>query len=379
MTFPATSLVYKEPYGVALIIGTWNYPLMLTLVPLAGAIAAGNVAILKPCRVAAATSELLGRLVPKYLDPKIVKVVGFTHPRDRPTTNALLAHRLDYIFFTGGPEPGAEIMKRAAAHLTPCTLELGGKNPVFVAADADVDLAAKRTVWGRMMNAGQQCIAPDFVLVDRRVERAFLDACKKWVEAFYEGHPEVPGVIGRIVNDKRMELMKTLLDTHAEQVVVGGTYDVATRYVAPTVMLMKGSEPCMQEETFGPILMVVAVESMDEAIRFVNARPKPLSMYIFASCKATQERIVQNTAAGGVTINGTLFHCAHPELPFGGVGRSGMGSYHGKKSFDTFTHEKPVLRKSALPDGGLLSDPFFLYPPWTAGGLKESLIRLLLR
>lgn len=378
LTFPSEDVVVPEPMGLALVIGTWNYPVMLALAPVAGAIAAGNTVILKPSNVSPNTADLLGRLIPKYMDPAIVSVVGPGIRGDRASIQALINERFDKIFFTGGPTVGRMVMAAASKHLTPVTLELGGKNPVFVADDADVALAAKRTIWGRMMNAGQQCIAPDYVLVHKRVADRFLAECTKTIKAFYEGDAKADGKVGRIVNDRHFQRLSTeVLAGHGGTVVCGGGSDAATRYIEPTVLHLPIDSPAMEEETFGPILMVVTVDNMDDAIRYVAGREKSLSQYIFSSSKAMQQRIVQNTSAGGVTINGTLFHVGHHDLPFGGVGRSGMGAYHGKNTFLAFSHPKPVLRKMWLPDGGALSDPFFIYPPWS--DMKARLVRFLFR
>lgn len=376
-SFPASAALYPEPFGVALIVDTWNYPIMLGVLPLAGAIAAGNTAILKPSVVSRATARLLGELLPKYLDPDVARVVGHTADRDRHMLTALLEAKTDKVFFTGSPKVGRIVAQAAAKHLTPCTLELGGKNPVLVDADADLALAAKRVVWGRCMNGGQQCISPDYVLVHKSVVQEFTAACKAAIEQFYEGNPKQSACLGRIVDATRMQAQVDILERHSGTVVVGGDVDVPQRYVAPTVLHLDLHDPVMEGETFGPILMVAAVDSMEQACAYVAAKPKPLSMYIFTPRTATQEYILQNTSAGGVTINGTLWHVSHPELPFGGVGASGMGGgYHGKATFDCFTHYKPVLRKTALPDGGLLSDLWLVYPPWDS--TKLSLARLLL-
>jgi len=378
ITFPSGAYIYKEPFGVVLVIGTWNYPIMLSMVPVLGAIAAGNCVILKPCNVSGASARLLARLVPQYLDPRICTVVGTDLPGDRDTTAALLKCKFDHIFFTGSPAVGKVIMRGAAEHLTPVTLELGGKNPVFVAADADLELAAKRTVWGRMMNCGQQCISPDYVLCEKQVLPQFTEKCKYWAQKLYGGTASKDnGDFGRIVGDSQTKRLIGLLKTHGGQVVCGGTFDQQARWIEPTVLLVNPSSPAMQEETFGPILLVTSVNSIQDAIDFVNRRPKPLSLYLFSKSHDTQQRIIYNTSAGGVTVNATLFHAAHHELPFGGVGDSGINAYHGKATFEVFCHRKPVLVKRRLPDLGLLSDPFFIYPPWTS--FKEQLIRFLMK
>lgn len=375
LTFPSYNQLHHEPKGVVLVIGTWNYPIMLSLVPVLGALAAGNTVILKPCVVSSHVARCLGELIPRYLDRRIVTVVGQDMPGDRHCTAELLKCKFDHIFFTGSPSVGKVIMRGAAEHLTPVTLELGGKNPVFVDPSADLDLAAKRSVWGRNMNAGQQCISPDFVLCHASVADQFAERCKYWVGELYGKNPR--DSIGRIVGTKQMERIKGLLRRHGGEVVAGGHFDDEAKYIAPTVLRVSFDSPIMEEEIFGPILLIVSVASMEAAITYVNTRPKPLSLYIFSNDQAITDKIVHNTSSGGVTVNGTLFHCAHPELPFGGVGDSGMGAYHGKATFEIFSHPKPVLKKLWLPDGGLLSDPFFIYPPWT--DLKLKICRVLFK
>ncbi|KNC56056.1 aldehyde dehydrogenase [Thecamonas trahens ATCC 50062] len=366
LSFPASSYIVKEPFGTALVIGTWNFPFQLALVPMAGAIAAGNNVVLKPCNVAPATAALLERLLATYMDPRVVSVIGPAMKGDRTTTAALLEHKWDKIFFTGSPTVGKVVARAAAEHLTPVTLELGGKNPVFVDASADIALAAKRTVWGRGMNAGQQCISPDYVLAHESVARAMAEVMGQWMGQFYASEADV----GRIVGDSQMRRIVNMLEESGGEVIHGGHYDLKSRYFEPTVVMVPMDSPALDDETFGPILWVVSVPSMDAAIHHVNSRPKPLSLYVFANDQDVAQRIVTNTSAGGCTINATLFHCTHPELPFGGVGESGSGAYHGKATFDTFTHEKPVLRKMF----GFF-DPFFLYPPWT--DFKVTVLRFL--
>ena len=371
VTFPSSDLVYKEPYGTVLVIGTWNYPFMLSLVPAAAAIAAGNNVLLKPCNVSSACANLMAQLIPQYVDPAFLSVVGTAMKGDRSTTAELLTHRFDYIFFTGSPSVGRVIMRGAAEFLTPVTLELGGKNPVFVDASADIVKAAKSLVWSRNFNAGQQCISPDTVFVHHDVIDQFEDACKQWIATFYTDDSQY----GRIVGDKQMDRIAHMLQDSGGRIIEGGIIDRDERHFSPTVVRIGLDSSAMQDETFGPILWITPVPSMDAAIDFVNTMPKPLAMYIFAQDQDVAQQIVANTSAGGVTINGTLFHVGHPNLPFGGVGDSGMGAYHGKASFDLFTHQKPVLRKLWLPDFGALSDPFFLYPPFSS--LKISLLRLI--
>jgi len=286
-----------------------------------------------------------------------------------------LEQKFEYIFFTGSPSIGRIVMKEAAKYLTPLTLELGGKNPVFVDKDCDLDLAAKRTIWGRMMNAGQQCIGPDYVLTDKRVIGQLEEKMKHYVKELYGDNPKDNGNFGRIVGVRQTEKLVETLKTHGGKLIYGGNYVEKEKYIEPTIIEVGFDSPAMKEETFGPIMILVPVDSMEQAITYVNSRPKPLSLYLYSNNKAMVEKIIQNTSSGGVTVNGTLFHAGHPHLPFGGVGDSGMGAYHGEETFWTFTHRKPVLKKSIWRDFGLLSDPFFAYPPWTS--LKEKLLRSL--
>jgi len=377
LTFPSVNEIYKEPYGAVLVVGTWNYPIMLTMVPVIGAIAAGNTVVLKPSNISSECAKLLEKLLPLYVDRRVLTVIGPNSKGDRDMTGALMKHHWDYVFFTGSPTVGKVIYEAAARNLTPVTLELGGKNPVLVDADADVQLAAKRCVWGRMMNAGQQCISPDYVLCHRDILPAFVSQLAKNVSEFYGSDPMNNGNLGRIVGDRQMDRIVDILNRHGGKVICGGNYKRAERYVEPTVIQIEDlSSIAMEEETFAPILLVVPVDSMRSAIQYVNSRPKSLSLYIFSNSRATQEEIIYNTASGGVTVNGTLWHVAHSGMPFGGVGASGIGAYHGKLTFETFSHRKPVLRKAAWTfDKGLLSDPFFVYPPWS--DRKAQIIRFL--
>ena len=361
---PGRATVVREPVGVALIVGPWNYPLQLVLSPLAGAISAGNCAVIKPSEVTAASSAALAEWIPKYLDSSAIEVVegGVAE------TQAILAERFDYIFYTGGGAVGRIVMEAAAKHLTPVTLELGGKSPCYVDADVDLDVAAKRIVWGKFFNAGQTCVAPDYVLAHADVERRLLDRIRETVRAFYGPDPKESRDFARIVNERHFRRLSALLDEG--EVVTGGETDADSRYIAPTVL--RGVRPdakVMEDEIFGPILPVLTVRSPEEAVRFINARPKPLALYVFSRDAGTVKRIVDRTSSGGVCVNDTVTHLACPELPFGGVGASGMGAYHGRASFETFSHRKSVLDKSTR------LDPPLRYPPYDAD--KEKWARRL--
>jgi aldehyde dehydrogenase (NAD+) len=369
LTFkPGSARIVSQPVGVVLVIAPWNYPVQLTLTPLVAALAAGDAAVLKPSELAPATSAALADLVPAYLDGRAVAVVegGVIE------TQALLAERFDHILYTGGAAVGRIVLHAAAEHLTPVTLELGGKSPAIIASDADVDVAAHRVAWGRFINAGQTCVAPDYVLVHRDVEDQFLGGVLRAVHDFYGDDPRSSADYGRIVDERHFDRLTGLITAGGyEAVVTGGVGDRRTRYLAPTVLA--GVQPdaaVMQEEIFGPILPVIAVTDVDEAVRFVNERPAPLALYVFTSDDAAAERVVARTASGGVTVNHTMLHVAVPDLSFGGVGASGFGAYHGKAGFDTFSHRRSVLAKPARPDVPVL------YPPYKRW--KEALVRRLL-
>ena len=347
-TKPSKARVVREPLGLVLIIAPWNYPVQLALSPLVGAIAAGNVAVLKPSEVAPATSAVLARLLPEYLDPDAVAVVEGAVPE----TQALLAQRWDHIFYTGNGRVGRVVMEAATPHLTPVTLELGGKSPAIIDASANLEVAARRIAWGKFLNAGQTCIAPDYVLVARGLEDRFVELLRRCVFDFYGQDPKASPDFARIVNGAHFERLVKLLDSGTP--AVGGDHDATTRYIAPTVLRdVTPESPVMQDEIFGPILPVIPIADAAEGIAFVNAREKPLALYVFASDASVVRTVLEGTSSGGACVNATLFHVAVAELPFGGVGESGMGAYHGKASFDVFSHAKSVLKRSTRPDPAL--------------------------
>ncbi len=361
---PGRARVVPEPLGVVLVIAPWNYPLHLLLLPMVYALAAGNAVVGKPSEVAPATAGALARLLPGYLDPAAVAIVE----GGAEVANALLDERWDHIFYTGNGRVGRAVMKAAARNLTPVTLELGGKSPAIVDASAALDVAARRIAWGKLVNAGQTCVAPDYVLVDRRVEQPFLDALAGSIRAFFGEDPSRSADFGRIVDERHWDRLSGLLAGTAGRVVLGGAGDRASRYLAPTVVRGVGwDDPLMGEEIFGPILPVIAVDALDDAIAGINAHDKPLALYVFAQDQRAVDRVVAETSSGGVGVNVTLLHLAVADLPFGGVGASGMGAYHGKSGFDTFSHRKSVLHKPARPD------PPITYPPYTR--IKQRLVR----
>jgi aldehyde dehydrogenase (NAD+) len=362
---PGRAELVPQPLGTVLVIAPWNYPVQLLLAPLVPALAAGNGVVLKPSEVAPATSELLTEALPRYLDERVVAVV----PGGVAETTVLLEQRFDHIFYTGNGTVGRIVMRAAAEHLTPVTLELGGKSPAIVARDADLAVTARRIAWGKFTNAGQTCVAPDYVLVEEPVHDDLLEALRGAVRSMYGDDPRRSEDYGRIVNERHHDRLTGLLDAGGfERVVFGGDRDREERFLAPTVVA--GVDPAsrlMADEIFGPILPVLRVPDIDRAVEFVVERPKPLALYVFSGDDGVVDRVIRHTAAGGVTVNHTLLHLAAPDLPFGGVGPSGMGAYHGKAGFDVFSHRKPVLHKKFRPD------PSVMYPPY--GRLKQALLR----
>ena len=364
--FPAKSLTVSEPYGVVLIMSPWNYPFLLTVEPLIGAIAAGNCCVVKPSAYSPATSAVLRDILAECFPPEFVAVVE----GGRAENQALLDQKFDYIFFTGGVEVGKEVMTRAARHLTPVTLELGGKSPCIVDSTARLDLAAKRLVFGKLLNCGQTCVAPDYLLIDRRVKTPFLAYVQRWITVMYGENPLDNDGYVRMVNRKHFDRVMGLIDP--AKVVFGGRGDPETLKIQPTVLdNVSPEDPVMQEEIFGPVLPVLTFDQIGEALDFVNARPRPLALYLFSQEKSTQERFLRRTSFGGGCINDTVIHLATRRMGFGGVGASGMGSYHGRDSFETFSHRKSVVKKSTLLDLPVR------YAPYSPG--KDRLLRLFLR
>jgi aldehyde dehydrogenase (NAD+) len=350
---PGRCRIESEPLGVVLVIAPWNYPLQLAILPLVGAIAAGNCAIVKPSEVAANTSRVIAELLPKYLDREFFAVVE----GGVPETTALLEEQFDHIFYTGNGAIGRVVMAAAARHLTPVTLELGGKSPVIVDAAADLDATARRIVWGKFFNAGQTCVAPDYVLVHRSVEERLVDKLKQCVRDFFGEDPKQSKDYGRIINERHHKRLTALLADG--EAACGGQSDVATRYLAPTILRkVSPTSKLMAEEIFGPLLPVLPVDSLDQAIEFVNDRPKPLALYVFTENGDAAAKVLTSTSSGGACVNDTMMHLSVPDLPFGGVGESGMGAYHGKTSFDTFSHKKSVLAKSVRLDLPLRYPPY---------------------
>ncbi|BAZ85168.1 aldehyde dehydrogenase [Dolichospermum compactum] len=339
--FPYSAKIYPEPLGVVLIIGPWNYPFQLIISPLVGAIAAGNCTIIKPSELAPHTSDLIIKLIHKYFDPEYITVV----PGAVEASQQLLAEKFDHIFFTGGTAIGKIVMEAAAKHLTPVTLELGGKSPCIIDTDINLEHTAKRITWGKFINAGQTCIAPDYLLVDAKIKPNLVNALQKCLQEFYGKNPTTSPDYARIIHQEHFDRLANLLKYG--EVIIGGETHREQLYIAPTLLEnVSLTDPVMQEEIFGPILPIIEYTDINEAITLINSRPKPLALYLFSQNKNLQKRILQETSSGGVCINDTVMQVAVSSLPFGGVGDSGMGSYHGKAGFDTFSHYKSVLQNT---------------------------------
>ena len=353
MHLPASSYIYPEPLGVVLIIGPWNYPLELLMLPLIGAIAAGNCAILKPSEVAPHTSAAIARLIQNNFDMSFIGVVE----GGVKETQILLSQRFEHIFFTGGTTIGQLVMEAAAKHLTPVTLELGGKTPCIVDEDANTDTSARRIVWGKFLAAGQNCVAPDYLLVHKAVKEQLVERMIRSLEEFYGKDPSKSPDYARIINDRHFLRLSQLLGEG--RIIVGGHTDPEDRYIAPTIIdNVSMNSGIMAEEILGPILPIIEYGDLSEAISIVNGRPKPLALYFFSKNRRNQQRILKETSSGGVCINDTNVHVSTSSLPFGGVGESGMGSYHGKASFYTFSHMKAIMKRSFLLDMKMRYPPY---------------------
>lgn len=351
--FLASSTVHYEPYGVALIMSPWNYPVNLTLTPLAGAIAAGNCAVLKPSNYSLATSKVIAELISETFDPRFITVVT----GGREENSSLLEQQFDYIFFTGGTTVGKLVMEAAARYLTPVTLELGGKSPCIIDKTADLKIAARRILFGKLLNGGQTCVAPDYVLVHEDVKATFIECCKTVLRDFLPTDAYVSCNVPRIINDKHFERLLHLIE--GRQVVIGGEADSHARFIPLTVLGgVNFDDPVMQEEIFGPILPLITFTDLQWAIDKIRARPKPLALYLFTKDSAVEQKVLAEISFGGGCINDTIVHLTNPFMPFGGVGASGLGSYHGKQSFYTFSHEKSVMKKSLLIDLPMRYHPY---------------------
>ena len=364
---PASAKVILEPLGVALIIAPWNYPLMLALSPLVGAIAAGNTVVVKPSEIAPATSAALAMLVPEYLDRRAVAVIE----GGVEETTELLAERFDHIFYTGNGRVGRIVAHAAAEHLTPVTLELGGKSPVFVDETVNLTEAAKRIVWAKFMNAGQTCVAPDYVLGQREVLAKLAPKLADAIHELYGSAVQHNPDYGRIISDAQFGRLVGYLGDG--ETVVGGGHDAETRFIEPTVLVgVSRDASVMRDEIFGPILPLIEVSDLDDALRYVGAHDKPLAAYVFSEDRATRRRWESETISGALTFGAPVLHLTVPDLPFGGVGESGQGAYHGERSFEVFSHQKAVLSKPLQPD--TLAPT--IMPPFNA--TKDQIVRKLL-
>ena len=350
---PGSAWVQPEPLGCVLIVGPWNYPFQLVISPLIGAIASGNCAIIKPSEIAPATSKVVAELIAATFDPEYVAVQA----GGVEVAQALLTQKFDHIFFTGGTRVGQIVMEAAAKQLTPVTLELGGKSPCIIDKDISIEVTAKRIVWGKYLNAGQTCIAPDYLLVHEEIKPAFIEALKQVIQDTYGDDPAHSPDFSRLVSDRQFDRVAGLIE--GEEVAIGAQMNRANKFIAPTVLNnVSWDAPVMQDEIFGPVLPVLSYREIGDAIAQINARPKPLALYLFSRSQSLQDYVLASTSSGGVCINDVFLHVAIWGMPFGGVGDSGIGAYHGKTSFDTFSHMKSVLKK-----------PFWLdidwrYPPY---------------
>ncbi|MCO5251178.1 MAG: aldehyde dehydrogenase [Candidatus Kapabacteria bacterium] len=353
INFPAKSYYFYEPYGIALIIAPWNYPFGLTMSPLIGAISAGNCAILKPSEISVHTAELLSDLINNNFPPEYIRVVQ----GDAEVVKLLINKQINYIFFTGSTVVGREIMKSAAEHLIPLTLELGGKNPCIVDSEIDIDVTARRIIWGKFFNAGQTCIAPDYLLVHNDIKDDFL---KSLVKAIDEFHPDVKPDskdYSHIINEKHFKRICDLMEDG--NILVGGQKDESNLFIAPTLITdVDYNSKIMQEEIFGPLLPIIFYENLSDVIRKLKTLPKPLALYFFSKNNKKQDKILAETSSGSVCINGTIHVIMNQKLPFGGVGQSGMGSYHWQAGFETFSHRKTVLRKFFILDFKAMYPPY---------------------
>lgn len=363
--FHAASFTVKNPYGVVLIMSPWNYPFMLTMEPLIGAIACGNCCVVKPSAYSPATSAVIKMIVEECFPEEYVAVCE----GGRKENQELLNQKFDYIFFTGGTTVGKEVMRHAAENLTPVSLELGGKSPCVVDSTAKLALAAKRLAFGKLLNCGQTCVAPDYLLIDKKVEKEFIEHLKRYIIAMVGENPCANDKYVHMVNKKHYDRVMGLINQ--EKVVFGGHGDEESLHIEPTIMCgVTAEDAVMQEEIFGPVLPVITYENIEDAITFVNSRPHPLACYLFSESKNIQKRFLEEVPFGGGCINDTIIHLATSEMGFGGVGNSGMGSYHGRKSFDTFSHEKSIVNKSTWMDMPVR------YAPYT--DVKDKMLKIFL-
>lgn len=349
--FLASSFIVPEPYGVVLVMSPWNYPFLLTMQPVIGALATGNTCIIKPSRFSINTSKIMKKLIEKVYDEKYVSVVW-----GEDISEELLKQDVDYICYTGSPRVGKIVMKAAAEKLIPVTLELGGKSPCIVEKTADIKLAARRIAFGRILNAGQTCIAPDYILVEKEIKEQFADELKKNIIKMVGESPLENKEYPKLIGEKQFNKVKEMLVE--KEIIYGGKYDEKTLKIEPTILKCTYKSKAMEEEIFGPLFPIIEFTKIDEVIKYITSNPKPLALYLFTNNKKLQKRVLREVSFGGGCINDTIMHIASHNMPFGGVGNSGMGSYHGKYSFDTFSHYKSILKKSNLLDMPMRYHPY---------------------
>ncbi|MFC7370965.1 aldehyde dehydrogenase [Fictibacillus iocasae] len=353
--FPSKSYILREPYGTVLIVGPFNYPFQLLIEPMIGAIAAGNNVILKPSESTPAITNVIKRLIKDTFEENYVTVVE----GEKETTSLLIHAPFDYIFFTGSVPVGKIVMEAAAKNLVPITLELGGKSPAIVDKTANLDIAAKRIAWGKFLNAGQTCIAPDYILAHSSIKDDLIQKLKDTVEAFYGSDSSKSGDYGRIVNERQFDRLAALLQEDSEKITVGGNTDRDDLYIEPTILHhIDWNDAVMKDEIFGPILPIIEYDGLDDVMKNIQNSPKPLALYVFTEDQEVEEKLLHFVSFGGGCVNDTLSHIVSPHMPFGGVGSSGVGAYHGKYSFDVFTHQKSILKKSAKFESGLVFPPY---------------------
>jgi len=363
--FIAKSYIMLQPYGQVLIMSPWNFPFLLSFIPVMGALAAGNCVLLKASRKAENTDQVITRILSHFPEELIIITAG-----DHSLSDFLLNYKFDYIFFTGSTEVGKAVMSKAAENLIPVTLELGGKSPCVVAADAKLEFAAKRIAWGKFINAGQTCIAPDYLLIDSKIKDRFLEIFVKVIESFYGEDPSGSKDFCRIINSRKTSRMESLIKTG--KIFTGGYTNIEECYVSPTVITdVKPDDPLMREEIFGPVLPVISFNDFNEVYSIIELNPKPLATYIFTRNNKLAREFLSKTQSGTAAVNDTVMQIASSHLPFGGIGPSGIGRYHGRKSFETFSNMRSVIYKSNLVD------IFVRYPPYTK--FKENVIKLLMR
>ena len=352
---PAKSFIISEPYGTVLIIGPYNYPFQLIVEPLVGVIAAGNCAVIKPSEMAPNVAKVILKIVGEAFDESYICAVEGAID----TNTALINSKFDYIFFTGSTAVGRIVMEAAAKNLVPVTLELGGKSPVIVDKSANIRSAADKIIWGKTVNAGQTCVAPDYVMVHESIKNELIKEMKRSINDFYGDDIKVSESLGRIINERHFNRLRNILESDKEGLIYGGEYDEEEKYIAPSIIQVKDwNAACMKEEIFGPILPIMEYSDLNEVVNAINKQPKPLALYLFTSDKRVEKKVLNEISSGGVSINDTILHLANSNLPFGGVGNAGMGAYHGEESFRTFSHRKSVLKKSRVLNTTLMYPPY---------------------